>query len=186
MARPKSSPPPPPRRSSRRLGGFGLLGAAIVGVVLLVVLDEPLPGVAFESAGNTHITDVATPHSGYVSSPPSSGPHLGGLAPWGVHDDPVPPELFVHNLEDGGIVFTYDCPDGCPELVGGLGGIVEERGGHLLLTPYAGIEDPDGASHRAAVVAWSRVLYVDELDDPTRAEIDTFIDLFEGVDHHGG
>ena len=173
------------RRSGR--GVRGLVGPAIVvalvaAVAALVVLDEPLPGTEFQSLGNRHLASVEEPHSPYNSSPPSSGPHFGGLAPWTAHDDPVPPELFVHNLEDGGIVLAYDCPDACPEIVAGLSERLEE--GRVLVTPYDGIADTSGTSRRIAAVAWTRVLYLDDLDGESADELDTFISLFEGVDHH--
>ena len=37
--------------------------------------------------------------------PPASGQHWGNTwAEWQMYDDPIPPEVFVHNLEHGGIV----------------------------------------------------------------------------------
>ena len=52
----------------------------------------------------------------YNSEPPTSGPHLPYIAPWGIHTRPIPNELQVHNLEDGGVMVQYNCE--CPELVG--------------------------------------------------------------------
>lgn len=162
----------------------GILATLVVvgGLVALVVFDPPPPGVEFPSLGNEHIASVSEPHIPYNSSPPSSGPHVGTLFPWGeVSTEPVPPELFAHNLEDGGIVLTYDCPDGCPDFVDGLGQLAE---GRVIVTPYRGIADPDGTPHRGAAVAWTRVFYFDELTDATVSEIETFISLYEGIDHH--
>ncbi len=106
------------------------------------------------------------------------------LAQWGIHETALPPELFVHNLEDGGIVVTYDCPSGCAELVSGLETIVTDLGDGVLLTPYAGIVDSSGNARRAAAVAWTRVFYFDDLDPDTRDDLNVFIDLYRGVDHH--
>jgi hypothetical protein len=50
--------------------------------------------------------------------------------------------------------------------------------------PYQDIVDTDGAAHRAAAVAWGRVLYLDELDEATGEQLEEFIRTFEGVDHH--
>lgn len=160
-----------------------LVTVAIVGgLAALVAFDPPPPGVQYPSLGNQHIQSVSEPHIPYNSSPPSSGPHVGLLARWGVHEEPVPPELFIHNLEDAGIVLAYDCPDGCPEFVEGLAQFIDR--GRVLVTPYEGIVDPDGVSHRGAAVAWTRVFYFDELDEETLKEIDVFIRLYEGIDHH--
>ncbi len=190
MARPTSRTRTPAKEEATRRSGRGLrglVGPAVVVVLVaavaaLVLLDEPLPGTEFQSLGNRHLASIEEPHSPYNSSPPSSGPHFGGLAPWTAHEDPVPPELFVHNLEDGGIVLAYDCPDGCPEIVEGLSERLEE--GRVLVTPYEGIADTTGADRRIAAVAWTRVLYLDDMGEESANELDTFISLFEGVDHH--
>lgn len=98
--------------------------------------------------------DVATSAShvfggvDYADPPPSSGDHDACWARWGVHATPVPDELWVHNLEHGGIVYLYDCPDGCDAEVAELAALVERQGIHALLTPY------DGLGTRFAAVAW--------------------------------
>ncbi|GIU92004.1 MAG: hypothetical protein KatS3mg011_0910 [Acidimicrobiia bacterium] len=190
MARPKrtASPSrtaaPVAEPKKRRWVGPAVGLALLAGVVALVVFDPPPPGIEFPSMGNQHIASVSDPHVPYNSSPPSSGPHVGLLAQWGiVAEEPLPPELWVHNLEDGGIVITYDCPDGCPEFVDGLRRFAE---GRVVVTPYQGIVDPDGNPHRGAAVAWTRVYYFDELTDDVVSEIETFISLYEGIDHHAG
>lgn len=171
------------RRSRRPRGLVGIVVGAVVvaGVVALILFDRPPPGQAVASLGNAHIADPSEPHAPYNSSPPSSGPHTGYIAEWGVHEEPVPPEVFVHNLEDGGVVLAYDCPDGCPDLVEGLTAFVE---GDVLLTPYEGIVDADGNPRRAAAVAWTRVFHFDGLDGATAEELQVFVDLYEGLDHH--
>lgn len=160
---------------------MGVIAAAITAIV---VFDPDPPGVDFADLGNLHIAAADTPHTPYNSSPPSSGPHVGVVAAWGVHDDPVVEELFVHNLEDGGVVFTYDCETDCPELVEGLTGIVES-GPRRLLSAYDGIEYK-GERHRGAAVAWTKVYYFDELTEDVVADLETFLELHEGVDHHVG
>lgn len=50
----------------------------------------------------------------YLTDPPTSGQHYNvrGEAPltWGFYARPFPPEDWVHNLEHGGVVILYDCP----------------------------------------------------------------------------
>jgi hypothetical protein len=55
----------------------------------------------------------------YSTNPPSSGPHYPHWVRWdGVYAAaPVKRENYVHNLEHGGVVFLFNCPDGCPEVV---------------------------------------------------------------------
>jgi hypothetical protein len=157
----------------------------IVALVALVVLDPPPPGVVFASQGNLHISAIEEPHAPYNSSPPSSGPHIGALANWGPSEEPLPPELFIHNLEDGGIVLAYNCPDGCADLSSGIEAIVTDVGAGTLSTPYEEpIVDPDGNEYRAAAVAWTRVFYFDELTPDVESEIETFISLYRGIDNH--
>lgn len=50
--------------------------------------------------------------------------------------------------------------------------------------PYSGIVDLEGRPRRLAAVAWNRVLYFDSVDESDLAELEVFISLFEGVDHH--
>ena len=153
--------------------------------IVLVIIQPPAPGMAFADQGNLHLATVDEPHVVYNSRPPSSGPHLGALATWGESEIQLPPELFIHNLEDGGVVLAYSCGGACPELVDELRALVEQfEGRNLLLMPYQDIVDPDGLAHRAAAVAWGRVLYFDEFDESTRDQLDKFIKTFEGVDHH--
>jgi hypothetical protein len=174
---------PAPKKRPVPWGGI-ITGLVVVGgIAALLIFDSPPPGVEFPSQGNFHLATIEQPHEPYNSSPPSSGPHVGLLANWGVHDEPIPPELFVHNLEDGGIVITYDCPDGCDDFSGGLADLVGDVGGRVVLTPYSGIEH-EGVSYRGAAVAWTRIFYFDDLSSHNLSELRTFIRLFEGIDHH--
>ncbi len=159
--------------------GVAALGAAAV------ILSPPTPGIAFPIVGNQHLGHQAEPHVPYNSSPPSSGPHVGGgIVPWGEAPDGVVPEQWIHNLEDAGVVLAYDCDD-CDDFVDGLRGVLADNAGRrLLLVRYSGIVGPGGAAHRGAAVAWGRVLYFDDLGSDTRAELDRFIGLYEGIDHH--
>ncbi len=174
-------------RSMRSYTGpiIGLI--VIVALAALVFLDPPPPGVEFPSQGNFHLSAIEEPHAEYNSSPPSSGPHVGFLANWGPSEEALPPELFLHNLEDGGIVLAYNCPDGCDELQAGVDAIVTDVGAGTLSTPYENpIVDPDGNEYRAAAVAWTRVFYFDELTPEVESEVETFISLYRGIDNHVG
>ena len=128
----------------------------------------------FPSLGNAHISSPSVPHIPYNSDPPTSGPHTPYLAKWGIHDQPVPKEEQVHNLEDGGVIIQYNCPEGCPELVEKLRAI-SRRYERLILAPYPGMDN------RIALTAWRRLDTFDEFDEQ---RIVRFIDAHIGIDHH--
>lgn len=84
----------------------------------------------------------------YPDPPPTSGDHDPCWATWGVHTDAVPDERWVHNLEHGGVVYLYNCPDGCDAEVQQLTDLADAMGIQVLVTPY------DALPTRFAAVAW--------------------------------
>ena len=173
-------------------GGIIIFAATAVIIVLilgLLVLQEVLreePGYALADQGNYHLAEPEEEHVPYNSSPPTSGPHMPGLARAQIYDERVPDEVQVHNLEDGFVNVQYDCPEGCPELVAQLTDVVNEYigepDGRILMGPYVGITDPvTGQSRRIALTAWTRLDAFDEFDVE---RIRTFIDAYMGIDHH--
>lgn len=172
---------------SRRLDRIRKPLPYIVGILLLGAVaywaygqwGASLPGEFVASMGNRHITPSAIGINAYNSDPPTSGPHLPSIANWGIHDSPIPKELQVHNLEDGGVVVQYNCPQGeeaCRSLVEKLAQIVR-RYDHAILAPYPGM------SHRIALTAWTRI---DKFNDFDEKRIVRFIEAYMGLDHHPG
>jgi hypothetical protein len=164
------------RRRTRRLLGWGVLAAclAIVGAVVYQWAAN-LPGSPVPSLGNDHLQSADEPHAPYNSDPPTSGPHLGYLAPWGIHTAPIPKELQVHNLEDGGVAVQYNCPRGCPELIQELTAIVRRYDRQVILVPYPGMDTT------IALTAWGRIDKFEALDEK---RIVRFIEAYRGIDHH--
>ncbi len=168
---------------------FAATVAAILVIGGLLVAQELLreePGYALADQGNYHLAEPDEAHVSYNSSPPTSGPHMPGLAPAQIYNEQVPDEFQVHNLEDGFVNVQYDCPDGCPDLVAQLTDVVNEYigepEGRILMGPYAGITDPvTGQSRRIALTAWTRLDAFDEFDVE---RIRAFIDAYMGIDHH--
>lgn len=166
------------RRSARRPIKLGASVAAIV--VLAVVIGwfafraaADLPGEKLPDLGNLHLQTASDPHVPYNSEPPTSGPHLGYIAPWGVHTRPIPNELQVHNLEDGGVMVQYNCT--CPDLVDKLLGVVNRYDKFVILAPYPGMKT------QIALTAWTRLDRFEEFDEK---RIVRFIDAYRGIDHH--
>jgi hypothetical protein len=132
-----------------------------------------LPGTTVPDQGNRHIQSASAPHEPYNTDPPTSGPHLPYIAPWGIHTRPIVPELQVHNLEDGGVLVQYNCE--CPDLVEKLKQIVQKYDKHVILAPYPTMKP------RIALTAWTRIDTLDALDE---ARVRRFIKAYRGIDHH--
>jgi len=94
----------------------------------------------------------------YPTLPPAGGPHNPCWYEFGIHEEAVPAERWVHNLEHGAIVFLYNCPDGCPDEVAALTILAQDLGPWVLMTPY-----PD-MDWRFAAVAWENRILVNCLD----------------------
>jgi hypothetical protein len=182
------------RRNQNLLIGAGAaLFVLIIAAVIFLNIRSARPVAGEEmlsSQGNYHIEFGSPAPVEYNSVPPSSGPHYGNLAAWNIYDAPQRYELLLHNLEDGGVIVYYQCEDGCPETVEQLKTIVEpylNAGRHVVMAPNdpnwtagAGLLHKDMGA-KIAVVAWTRVLKLDEVDE---ARIRSFIDHYEGIDHH--
>lgn len=165
----------PRRRYGRLLGGVAVVVALAVVGWFAYQSAASLPGTPVPSLGNAHIQTLSEPHLPYNSDPPTSGPHLPYLAPWGIHTVPIPKELQVHNLEDGGVLVQYHCPQSCPDLVEKLRAIVSRYEKHVILAPYPGMDK------QIALTAWGRIDKLDEFDE---RRIVRFINAYRSIDHH--
>lgn len=173
------------REKQRRAGALKKWLSYLLGVLLLAGAGywaygrwgSGLPGEFVPSLGNRHLGPFEIGITQYNSDPPTSGPHFPSIARWGIHETPIPKELQVHNLEDGGVLVQYNCQQTnaeCRALVEKLAQIVR-RYDHAILAPYPGM------SHRIALTAWSRI---DKFNDFDEARIVKFIDSYINIDHH--
>jgi len=163
------------RRTQWILGISAAAVAAVVVGYLAYHSAADLPGRVLPDQGNLHVQTLSEPILPYNSDPPTSGPHLPYIAPWGIHTEPIPKQLQVHNLEDGGVVVQYSCPTACPELVDKLKAVVQRYDKQVLLAPYPGL------ANRIALTAWTRLDTFDEFDE---GRIVKFISRYRGIDHH--
>lgn len=147
---------------------------AIVGGVLWANVFREKPGLDVVTQGNAHVAP-GQEHIAYNSDPPTSGPHYPNIARWGIHTEPVAKELQVHNLEDGGVMVQYNCPEACPDLVKQLEGVVKGYQDKVILAPYPGMDA------KIALTSWGRI---DKFDDFDADRIARFIQGFRGIDHH--
>jgi hypothetical protein len=83
-------------------GGAGQGGSGASGVCDAVVVQHELsPGI--------HV--AACTAIDYATNPPSSGEHYPTWADYGVYDFALPRGYWMHNLEHGSVVVTYNCVD---------------------------------------------------------------------------
>ncbi len=130
---------------------------------------DGLPGQAFRSNGNTHITAGGTVGT-YFSNPPTSGWHYAETVRPGIYDTPLTAQDIPHFMEHGGVWVLYNCPTACVDLVNQLIPVVNrstQAGKPVALAPYPKMEK------RIAVVAWQRLLTLDAFDE---AQVQDFID----------
>jgi len=166
------------RGGGRRIwlwAGGAAAAAAVVAGVFAYRAAVAQPGVSLPGQGNRHVQTLNEAIPPYNSDPPTSGPHLPYIAPWGIHTEPIPRQLQVHNLEDGGVMVQYNCPDACPDLVAKLRAIVSGYDRQVILAPYPGMKT------RLALTAWKRLDAFDEFDE---RRIRRFITAYRGIDHH--
>ena len=132
--------------------------------------DDPFPftdvkgcgeviGESFCSEGGVHVDEGSEVEWG--NNPPHSGDHYPTWESWGEHDEVVPRGNWVHNMEHGGIVLAYLCPDdSCPEALDVLRQVIEERpDARVLMTA-----DPELPGEGFAAVSWTWVYMFDEPD----------------------
>lgn len=165
------TPARPARGGRKRGGGLLWVGALVLGLVGIMLLAASWTG----STGSADEIGRRMPDEGrqhvpvgtrvrYGHYPPTSGPHWPRPARWGVYDEAVPEEVWVHNLEHGGIVLLYHCPTPCPDLVRQLRLVYatfpSSKHGHvkLLITPYPKLRT------RLAILAWTWLDELEELD----------------------
>ena len=168
---------------TRWLIGIGIVGVASLLIISLILpmiggigsggIETPDgPGTKIESQGREHIQE-GTEHPPYNSVPATSGWHYSQpLAPvsWGVHSSFIPEEKRIHNLEHGGISITYNCPEGCEDIISELKGIVErarDENMKILLSPYPGTE------RKITLTSWT---FIQSFDNYDKGKIIDFID----------
>ena len=180
----KSAASPPAARSNKRsrskrsdrsltyiIAGAVALFLLLVGLAVYSNIRQVIPidgQESFNSQGNQHISNDTPNTFAYNSTPPTSGPHYGSLAPWGIYSDPQPYEYLVHNLEDGGVVIYYQCLDGCPDTVTALEKVVQpflDKNRHVVLAPNepSWLDASSQSRHKdmgalIALTAWGNLL----------------------------
>ncbi|PRP95132.1 DUF3105 domain-containing protein [Enhygromyxa salina] len=124
-------------------------------------------GEGFCSEGGIHVEQDS--EVTWTNNPPHSGDHYPTWEKWGEHDTPVPRGNWVHNMEHGGLILLYNCPEGCDAELETLRMVLDMRpDSRILMT-----EDPLLDAPRFAVTSWN---WVHEFDTPDLDELVCFVD----------
>lgn len=111
------------------------------------------------------------------SNPPSSGPHYPDWAAFKTYTAPVPRGFLVHDLEHGGVLVSYRCPDGCADEVAKaqkvIDAFVDAKCASVTsvtnvtsVTTKRATMSPDPLlASRFAVSAWGHTLVADCVDE---------------------
>ena len=139
----------------------GVIALVLVGgglVYLISLNNKPLPGRAFASQGNTHITPGDS-HPVYDSNPPTSGWHFPTWPQRGIYTAPLPEEYLLHFQEHAGVVVHYN-PDKLPkdqtdQLTSIVKSELDKGQGLVVLSPDPSIPQP------IAITSWQHLVPFD-------------------------
>jgi hypothetical protein len=167
---------------STTTGGSAGNGGAAGGVTTVLHPDAPpLPGQAScdvtitTDIPVTKATHVATcTHVDYATNPPSGGDHWGVWAAFASYDVPVPREMYVHDMEHGGLILLHKCDGACPDVLAALAEAKDAVAGDPLC-----LQIPDGPTERVvttpdplldtpiAIAAWGATYTATCIDVPS-------------------
>lgn len=153
-----------------------LLAAIVIGAVGFIVVNqkskpkEVIIGVQHADQGQDHIA-LGQKHKAYNSEPASSGPHrndVGAPTPWGVYTEELTPEVYVHNEEHGGVIFTYNPTLLSPADLKKLQALFVPPYSNKNFTPSKALVFPRAAdTHAIQAAAWTYTLSLDHYDEAT-------------------
>ena len=112
--------------------------------------------MVFPTQGRDHIA-VGSSHSAYNSNPPTSGSHYADEAQWGAHEQELPDEQLIHNLEHGGIWISYKDIDQSTKTKIEI--LAKQYPDKIIVTPRANNDA------KIAVASWTRLLKLDQFDE---------------------
>ena len=164
----------------KKIAGWvlAIIIAAALGYVGYVYLfkDSAISeiGQSYTIEGREHVADGAK--SEYHTNPPSSGPHYGSPAEWGVYDKPLQDEQVVHNLEHGGVWISYK-PTISDTAKDKLKTIAKSYRSKVILTPREA-NDKD-----IALVSWGRAYKFNLNPDGTfdESSVNNFIKKYKNT-----
>jgi hypothetical protein len=126
-------------------------------------VDAPPPGTCapvveshpIEGANHMPVCSPLT----FGSNPPSSGNHYAIWAAYQTYDRAIARGFWVHSLEHGAVVITYNCPGGCADEVTAAKAFIDSLPSDCGSTPRRIILTPDPELDvRFAASAWGYTL----------------------------
>jgi hypothetical protein len=114
----------------------------------------------------------------FNSNPPSSGKHCAQAGGYGNYDEkqPLPRCNYLANLALGGVVLTYNCPEGCADILGHLPLVFRDVGKdpdcpslRILITPDKDLDV------KVAATAWGATWRSNCMDQTARASLVRFV-----------
>ncbi len=117
----------------------------------------------------------------YPENPPLGGPHYSVWAAFTTYDAPVPWGFLVHSMEHGAVILTYNCPDGCPDVLSAFENIQATKTDPVCTdmptqNRIVVVPDPD-LPVPVAAVAWENAYLATCLDVPS---LQAFVDTHYG------
>ncbi len=155
------------------IGLIAILIAGTFGYIAITQKSKPkeaIIGVSHKEQGRNHIPE-GQKHDPYNSDPASSGPHYADAnspTPWGVYTQEVPEEVFLHNEEHGGVVYTYN-----PKLLSAnqlkkLQALFALPYSNKTFSPSKAVVTPRSKdTHSIEIASWSYTLNLDQYDEAT-------------------
>jgi hypothetical protein len=130
------------------------------GAILLVALAAcaaPTGSVEqFPEEGRDHLS-AGDPVPEYATDPPTSGAHAPVWSRCGVHDEPIPEVVQVHDLEHGVVMVQHD-PNLAGEDLAELRDLAGTLESHVIIAPRTGLPAP------VVATAWTVMLRLDKAD----------------------
>jgi Protein of unknown function (DUF3105) len=104
----------------------------------------------------------------YPDDPPAGGNHYPVWAAFQTFSFPVPRGFWVHDLEHGAVVYSYNCVDGCADEVASVEALIQALPSDPLCSgapPRRVVLTPDPLlTARWGVSAWGHTLRADCVD----------------------
>lgn len=162
-------------------GASGGSAGADQGCSVDVASHEPDEGI--------HVTECS--HIDYSTNPPSSGRHYSVWAAYQTYDFPVPRGYWVHCLEHGAVVITYNCPEGCADEVAQVEALIASLPSDPRCTPvgldHQVVITPDPLlDTRWAMSSWGKTLRASCIDEAAFKEFYESNSAFGPEDICGG